>query len=95
MRAILLLLVIAAVTAAQLEQITLADGRRFVGYYDETAGTLTASFDCGSFAAATPCAGSMPRRRFPHGPMAKASSRSAAQTRNSPSYAAQSACRAM
>jgi hypothetical protein len=39
--AILLLMIAGTVTAAELEQITLTDGRRFIGYYDQVAGTLT------------------------------------------------------
>lgn len=41
MRAIALLLLALALTSAELEQITLTDGRRLVGYYDEAAGKLT------------------------------------------------------
>lgn len=41
MRPLALLLLALSLTAAELEQITLADGRRFVGYYDADAGTVT------------------------------------------------------
>ena len=41
MRALLLLLLALSLTAAELEQITLADGRRLIGYYDAEAGKLT------------------------------------------------------
>ena len=41
MRPLLLLLLALSLTSAELEQITLADGRRLIGYYDEAAGRLT------------------------------------------------------
>lgn len=41
MRPLALLLLALSLTAAELEQITLTDGRRLIGYYDGGAGTLT------------------------------------------------------
>jgi hypothetical protein len=41
MKSLLLALLCCSLGAAELEQITLADGRRLVGYYDEGAGTVT------------------------------------------------------
>ena len=41
MRPLILLLFALSLTAAELEQITLTDGRRLVGYYDDIAGTVT------------------------------------------------------
>lgn len=40
MRPIALLLLALSLTAAELEQITLTDGRRLIGYYDEAAGKI-------------------------------------------------------
>jgi hypothetical protein len=41
MRPLILLALALSLTAADLEQITLTDGRRLIGYYDEAAGKLT------------------------------------------------------